>query len=310
VVIVTVGLSPAWQQILVFERFSLAEVNRASEAHWCGSGKVLNVGITLSHLGAKCRTIAPLGGAAGAAIEAEFQSLGARLHAVECREPTRVCTTILDRATGTTTEFVENARPLSSDEIAACVEAFAAEAAQAKVVVLTGSLPEGVSSTFYCELLDRTEAQAVLDVRGPELTAALARRPLVVKPNREELAKTFARDLHSESELLSAMRQLNVDGAQWVVVSAGKDAVLATSAEGAYRLVPPAVEKVVNPIGCGDALAAGIAVAIERGADVIDAVRYGMAAAADRLRLLLPGRVDGLQVEGIAQRIKAVRVDT
>lgn len=308
-VIVTAGLSPAWQQILVFERFALAEVNRASDAQWCGSGKVLNVGITLSHLGADCCTIAPLGGAARAAIEAEFQSLGAPLRIVGCREPTRVCTTILDRATGTTTELVENARSLSPAEVAACVEAFTAEAAHAAVVVLTGSLPEGVPSSFYRDLLDRTEAQAVLDIRGPELAAALPRRPLVVKPNREELAKTFGRELHTEAELISAMRQLNRDGAQWVVVSAGKDAVLATNGEEVYRLFPPAVEKVVNPIGCGDALAAGMAVAIERGAEVIDAVRYGMAAAADRLRLLLPGRLDPLQVEQIARRISAMRVD-
>ena len=51
------------------------------------------------------------------------------------------------------------------------------------------------------------------------------------------------------------------------------------SADQAFRLIPPRMENVVNPIGCGDALAAGMAVAIERGADVIEAVRYGMAAA-------------------------------
>ncbi len=97
--------------------------------------------------------------------------------------------------------------------------------------------------------------------------------------------------------------------AQWVVVTAGKDAVLVTTAGRAYRLIPPTVENPVNPIGCGDALAAGMSAAIERGAEVIDAVRHGMAAAADRLRLLLPGRLDAAQVETIAQRIKAIRID-
>lgn len=306
--IVAAGLSPAWQQILVFDRFAAGEVNRAVEAHWCGSGKVLNVGIGLAHLGADCRTIAPLGGAARTAIEAEFASLGAPLRTIACREPTRVCTTILDRATGTTTELVENARSLLTEELAACVQAFAVEAASAGVVVLTGSLPGGVSSSFYRELLERTPARAVMDVRGPELEAALPCRPLVVKPNREELAKTFGRTLSTEAELLSAMRRLNSDGAQWVVVTAGKDAVLATSAGHAYRLLPPKIENIINPIGCGDALAAGMAVAIERGAEVIDAVRYGMAAAADRLRLLLPGRLDPRLVDDMARGIVAQRI--
>jgi 1-phosphofructokinase family hexose kinase len=308
VVIVAAGLSPAWQQILVFDEFVSGEVNRAREAYWCGSGKVLNAGLAISQLGADCCTLSPLGGAAREAIAAEFRSLGAPLRTIACREGTRVCTTILDQATSTTTELVENARPLSADEVAAYTAAFAEEAAQAKIVVLTGSLPAGVASSFYRELLDRTPGQAVLDVRGPELIAALTHRPLVVKPNREELGKTVGRELRGETDLVAAMRQLNDAGAQWVVVTAGKDAVLVTSIERAYRLIPPRVETVVNPIGCGDALAAGTAVAIERGADVIDAVRYGMAAAADRLRVVLPSRLDSTNVDQIARRIAAIEL--
>ena len=152
-----------------------------------------------------------MGGAARGAIEAEFRSLGAPLHAIDCREATRVCTTILDRTTGTTTELVENARPLSPDETAACIKAFAEVAADAGVVVLTGSLPEGVPA-LYADLLERTGGQAVLDVRGPELLAALPHRPLVVKPNREELAKTVGHELRGDADLLSAMRRLNDAG--------------------------------------------------------------------------------------------------
>ncbi len=47
--IVVAGLSPAWQQILSFDELRWGEVNRARSAHWCASGKVLNVGIALAH---------------------------------------------------------------------------------------------------------------------------------------------------------------------------------------------------------------------------------------------------------------------
>ena len=49
-VILSAGLTPAWQQILVFDAFHPGEVNRAVEAHWCSSGKVLNAGIAAQHL--------------------------------------------------------------------------------------------------------------------------------------------------------------------------------------------------------------------------------------------------------------------
>jgi len=308
VVIVAAGLSPAWQQILQFDAFMPGEVNRARVAHWCGSGKVLNVGLGLASLGAESCTIAPLGGPARYAIEQEFVELEAPLRVIPCREATRICTTILDRASGMTTELVENARPLAVEEVEAYAEVFAAEAAGAGVIVLTGSLPSGVTAAFYSQLLDGTSARAILDVRGPELQAALAHRPLVVKPNREELGHTVGRKLRSDAELLAAMREMNQAGAQWVVVTAGKEALLVSSSQEAFRVLPLKVDSAVNPIGCGDALAAGVAVAIERGESVVEAVRYGVAAAADRLRLLLPGRMDPARVAQLAERISIERL--
>ena len=127
---------------------------------------MLNVGLGLAHLGAECSTITTLGGPARAAIEAEFAGLHVPLGAIDCQQPTRVCTTILDRATGVTTELVENARPLKSLELAAFVEVFRAAAASAQVVVLTGSLPAGVPESLYHDLLGDTAARAIIDGAG------------------------------------------------------------------------------------------------------------------------------------------------
>lgn len=306
--ILAAGLSPAWQQILLFDLFTVGEVNRAREAHWCSSGKVLNVGITLTHLGAKCQTLSTLGGIARTAIEREFAALGASLRTIPTTSGTRVCTTILASASATTTELVQNAEPVTAEEIAAFTAAYREEAKAATTVVLTGSLPPGAGKTCYEELLAGTSARAILDFRGPELLAALAHRPMVVKPNREELAATVKRDLDDDRALARAMQQLRDAGAQWVVVSDGKRAVWVAGEDGVFRLQPPAVETVVNPIGCGDALAAGMAMAIDRGDEMLDAVRYGMATAADRLRLLLPGRVDPARVAAIAERIWSERI--
>ncbi len=57
-----------------------------------------------------------------------------------------------------------------------------------------------------------------------------------------------------------------------------------------YRFQPPAVpaEDVVNPIGCGDAMAAALAWAIRDGRTMPEAVRLGIGASIDNLRQLLP----------------------
>lgn len=306
--IIAAGLSPAWQQILVFDEFSQGEVNRAREAAWCASGKVLNVGLSLAHLKAMCLTIAPLGGLARAAIEREFAELNAPTKWIGCAAPTRTCTTLLDTAAGATTELVENAGPLSAEELAAFRAAYILAVAQAELVVLSGSLPAGTPTTFYRDLLRETPCPAILDARGAELLAALAYRPLVVKPNRAELAGTLGRDLSDDSALLSAMRELNAAGAQWTLITQGKQAVWLTSIKATYRLLPPKVDHVVNPIGCGDALTAGMAWALSRGAEPLLAARTGMAAAAERLGQLLPGRLDPQRVLARVEDVVVKRV--
>ena len=104
------------------------------------------------------------------------------------------------------------------------------------------------------------------------------------------------------------MRELNRLGAQWVVVTQGPQAVWLSSSNQAYRFVPPRVAEVVNPIGCGDALAAGIAWATRQGDSIIDAVRFGIGTAGDNLRKLMPCRLDGESVANRAHEVEVAEV--
>lgn len=278
---------------MLFESLELGEVNRAREAHWCASGKVFNVAIALAQLGAACRLVSPIGRNVREPVEAELVGLGVQSRLTVCDEPTRVCTTLIERPGGRVTELVENARPLPLEIIHRIVDQYTAEIATAEMAVLTGSLPAGTPATFYRDLLARTPCRVVLDARGPELLAALEVKPFLVKPNREELGLTVGRPLSDDAALLAAMRELNVRGAEWVVVTEGKRAVWASSHAGVFRGQPLAIERLVNPIGCGDSLAAGLAWGLSMGRGPLDSIALGIAAAAQNAGQLLPGRVSG-----------------
>jgi tagatose 6-phosphate kinase len=302
--IISAGLSPAWQQIMVFDSLRPGEVNRARETAWCGSGKVLNAGLAAHHLGGASLTLAPLGGPPLLEIDREFAALGVPRRWIETAAATRVCTTLLDRATGQITELVENGRPLSERELDVYGAAYREEAARADIAILTGSLPEGTPVSFYRELVAATRCPMVLDFRGEGLLSVLDSKPYVVKPNREELGHTVNCALDNDAALLAAMRELNRRGAQWVVVTQGPRAVWVSSSEHSYRLVPTRIEEVVNPIGCGDCLAAGIAWATRRGDRIVDAVRFGIGAAGDNLGKLLPARLEMDNVVRLAEEVK------
>jgi tagatose 6-phosphate kinase len=293
--IVVAGLTPAFQQIQIHGALRPGEVNRAREVRWCASGKVLNVAIALARLGRPLLTIAPLGGLAGRMIENEFEENDIAARWVFARVPTRVCTTIIETELSRTTELVENAHPLTEQELHMFSEAFVPSVYGASFIVFSGSLPAGAPASYFVDLIDRGEVagdQLILDIRGTELLATLPKRPLLVKPNREELEMTVGKKLADEAAVLEAMRGLNAQGAQWVVVSDGAKATYLTSAKETYRFKPCPVEKVENPIGCGDVLAAGIAWGLRDKQPVVDAVRLGMGAAADNLSELLPARID------------------
>jgi tagatose 6-phosphate kinase len=281
-VILSAGLSPAWQQILVFDSFRYGQVNRAREALWCSSGKVFNAGIAAHHLGGPSLTLATVGGPPLAEIDREFDELGVPHRWVRTESATRVCTTLLDRSTDTITELVENGRPLRPQEVRDFRRAYGEEAARAGAAVIIGSLPVGTPRSLYRDLMQATPCPAVLDFRGEGLLSVL----------------------DHDADLLAAMQSLNGHGARWVVVTQGGGPVWLTSDAKIYRLHPLPVEKLVNPIACGDAMAATIAWATRQGRDIVDAVRLGMAAAAENLRQLLPARIDPQEVMTRAEQVR------
>ncbi len=326
--ILAAGLSPAWQQIVTLDDLHIGEVNRAREVHWCASGKVLNVGLALHRLtrtetgvseqdfklqiencklkidqDAAVRTLAVVGGLTGEAIRREFADLDVSARWIESKSPTRICTTLLVAATGATTELVENAQSIAADELARFREAYREEASTADVVFLTGSFPAGTPTMLYRELVAATPGRVVLDAQGEPLLAALGSRPFVVKPNREELGNTLGCSLETDDQLKSAMRELCRRGATWVVVSQGKEKVWVGSEREMLSATPPQVA-VVNPIGGGDCLAAGIAFGLACGESMPDAVLTGMAAAADNVGQLLPARLDRNRVEALRQKMQ------
>jgi tagatose 6-phosphate kinase len=295
--ILIAGLSPAWQQVLVVERLQPGDLNRAREAYWCGSGKVLNAAVCAHQLiGGQAETVRVLSTLVGPAFEpiaSEFASLGIHCTGIRTAAPTRVGTTVVEASNGLATELIENAGPITERELSEFETAFAEAVAYADAVLLIGSLPKGAPTDFFRRLLGHAPCPAVLDVRGPELLAALDACPAVVKPNRQELEQTLGVPIREDKDLQAAANELLRRGAHGVVVTAGGGDVCVVTATESRRLTPPRVERIVNPIGCGDCLAAGITLGLGRGLDLAAAVEVGLGAAARNLQTLLPGDLDG-----------------
>jgi len=107
------------------------------------------------------------------------------------------------------------------------------------VVVLSGSLRPGVDDTHFRGLLEaliKLKACLFVDINPTSYWTALSFRPLVIKPNFDELQKVIGKALPDHHAIATAAKALTQDGANVVLVNLGPDGAIAVSKNEASAL--------------------------------------------------------------------------
>jgi tagatose 6-phosphate kinase len=306
--IICLGTTPALQKTLTFERVTIDQVNRAREVVHSPAGKSVNVAKITRTLGREALAITLLGGQTGAFIQDELRRAGVQGEFVEVPAPTRTCTTVIDRAAGTVTELVEESAAVQSEAAEQLLAKLEAHLAAARGLVLSGSLAPGVPSDFYVRCIGAAAKYGmpvILDAQGEPLRVALESRPMLIKPNRTELAATLGMAMDSDEALKQGMRRMVQKGPQWIAVTMGREGAVISDGQRFWRVHSPAV-KAVNPIGSGDAFSAGLMAGILNGQSVPEACK--LAAACGAANALTP--VSGcVYMDDVDRLLSLVRVE-
>lgn len=184
-------------------------------------------------------------------------------------------------------------------------ETVAEMAEKSRVVVLSGSLPPGLAADAYYELISLVQsrrAKAIVDTGGAPLARALEARPFTVKPNGAEMASLFQREEMSDSERIGVLREWNRGGIPLACVTLGERGAIASMEGRVYRVIPPKIEA-VNPVGSGDAFAAGLAAGLDRGEGIESALALAAASAASNALHLQAGQVNAEQVASLKRKV-------
>ena len=280
--ILCLGTTPTVQRTMTFERVTPDTVNRAVEVIESASGKSINVARTLRRLGKPALATGFLGGEGRRLIREDLDRAGIGHEFANVDPKTRTCTTVIDRAAGTVTELVEEPQPVEPDAYGRLLGAMAARFRSAQCLILSGSLPPRAPQDFYarCVRLARNAGvPVVLDARGEPLRQALAEKPTIVKPNRQELAETAGFQIDSDAALRAAITGLLERGPRWALITDGPRDVIASDGRSFWSVTPPPI-KPINPIGSGDAFAAGLAIALVEHSDLPTAARLAAACGA------------------------------
>jgi len=255
-VILTVTLNVAVDVTYHIDHVRWHPDNRVTSVARRAGGKGVNVARVLHGLGREVVVSGLAGGATGAAARAELAASGLADATVSVAGESRTSTIVVPDD-GEVIGFSEPGPQVTAAEWRRFCRPYQELVTQAEIVVLSGSLPPGVPSDAYAELIRvarATGVRVVLDASGEALTHALDAGPELVKINAEELAG------HAPgADDLAGAAQMRREGAGAVVISRGHEGLLALTDEGAWRMAPP--ERVCgNPTGAGDAAGAALTV--------------------------------------------------
>jgi len=308
--ILCIGTTPAAQRVMIFRKLTPDAVNRAVTTLAGAAGKSINVAKVLKALGAHPIATGFLGGERGEFLRAVMVEKQIESDFVTVKAPTRQCITVIDESAGTHTELVEESRPVGPADFGKFMAVVRRRIAGCRAVVMSGTIASGGPATLYRDcvrLATNAGAISLVDAQGAALTGALKARPGLVKPNRTELAATVERELRSDADVMRAMRELSERGAQRVIVTAGQEPALAFDGNIFQRIITPRIQA-VNPIGSGDAFAAGVVWRLLRGDDLGEACRWGAAAGAANALTPLPGELNRKDVNRLAKEVRVQRI--
>jgi 1-phosphofructokinase family hexose kinase len=264
--IATVTANAALDVTYQVDRMERGGAHRVVRVDERPGGKGVNTAFVLHCLGEPVTATGLLGGDAAAHIRTGLAGAGIQDRFVPIARSTRRTVVILEAQDSTATLFNEPGPLVSSEEWAALRAEIERLATDVSVLTFSGSLPGGVGTDGYADLVSAAraagDARVVVDTSGPALTAAAAAGPDLMKPNRAELAAAIGRD-----DAARGAAELRHLGAKAVVVSAGADGLLLST--DAFVLQAGLADPLVgNATGAGDAAVAALARALARpGAD-------------------------------------------
>ncbi len=309
------GANLALDRTLRVTRLVPGQVQRPSAVSVTAGGKSVNVMRAAAAHGQRAVLVANLPGPAGGSLEELLASEGHAVVPVRTSGQVR-CAVIVLEDDGRATVLNEPGPPLSSADAAAVILALegAADGGH-RVLVASGSLPPLADPATYAQVVAlgrRHGLITVLDAAREALEHALPAEPDLVSPNlaeaealltgrQDEAVEPEGDDVLERAEV--AARALRERGARAAVVSAGRYGLAVAEGAGSFVVRAPRVPE-VNPIGAGDSLVAGLAVALERGATLRRAVAEGVATAAASVAHPLAGGVDAVVLAELMHRVE------
>ena len=301
--IVIAGPNLSMDRTVKIGALTLGGVHRSERSDTRGGGKGVNVARALRCLGRHSEVLGFAAGHTGAAVMGLLGDESLEVDVIRCSGETRSCLTVIDDER--ITVFNESGPPIEADDWdrfhRRCLESM-----DGGIFVCSGSWPPGAPADAVAQLVEAARERGcytICDTARSQLNAALAAKPDAIKPNIAEACEALGRDSVERVAAAAGSRDTAIElaeallemGPRSVIVTAGSEGAALAQPGTTSFYEPPSVD-VVNPIGAGDSLVAGLALRIADGSDVDAAMPFATAVAAASCETFAAGSLDASRV--------------
>lgn len=305
--VITITAHPAVDRVLQVARLHPNETNRVRVTRLYAGGKGNNAARALHRLGVPVRALGFQGGYTGEFCSRSLAAEGIATSFTECRALTRTSQLVCESETGNVYPLYEPGQAIEADEAEALLVEVGRWLAPKTLCLLCGTCLAPDLYARIITLAQRRGARVLLDSSGEALRRGIAAKPYLVKANVHEWVEALGEPLPDRAAQLGALRAVQVSGVSIVALSLGAGGLLVTDGATAWH-GELRMEKVVNTVGCGDSLLAGMAAALQEDAPLPEAVRRGVACGAANTQVVGAGFIERSYVEELLPRVKIERL--
>ena len=251
----TLTANPAVDMTVFSDGLKRNEVNRTTNAVYTGNGKGVNVSIVLKHFGKNSTVLGFFGGFSGQFIVNECEKKGLFVKPVMIDDITRINVCLND---GNGEFHMVNEGPVVAKNKQVEFLKLLENLDNAEYLCISGSLPRGITPDFYDKIFDccaKKGIKVILDISSPKLKDLLSYRPLLIKPNDDELCDVFGITLTCEEDIKNALKTLHELGAQNILLTLGDKGSFFSDGKKIFKCGSYPV-KLVSSVCCGDSFLA------------------------------------------------------
>ena len=276
--ILTVCLNPCTDVTIEVDSLNIGKLNHVKNKTLSFTGAALNVAIGVSRLRGQSYATGFMYNENGSLFEQALDREGVPSVFIWNKGRVRENYKFIDNKS-MLTEVNDVGESISGNKQDELVELVSNLSKTSSVMVISGSLPQGVESEYYAKLFNVAAPGTlkIADTEGAKLLAALKTGLDLVKPNKDELQNTLQQEFKTKEDLLRGCYSLLDKGAKRVLLSLGKKGAIIT--DGTKNYYCKSINVAINStIGAGDGMVAAAAMRLEQDAPIDEILRAGVAA--------------------------------